>query len=216
MEEAELKINANKTNGRLLFGYAYPALECFNMLEQHPSNTRQLQFWCQYWIIVAIVTMIEMLGDFLLPLLPMYYIQAKLVFLVYLWHPKTMGTDIVYETFLRPLVMQYEPDIEERFRNLRAKSGQLLIFYLKNFTEKGQTLFIEVLRYVVSKATSSSERIKRASPLSRPVSIKSSPVSIKKEQDKKEEEKNGVEKLEHIADILLASEKKNRRSSLQK
>lgn len=67
------------------------------------------------------------------------------------------GSDLVYDTFLRPLVMQYEPDIEERFRNLRAKSGQLLIFYLKNFTEKGQILFLDVLRYVVSKASSGTE-----------------------------------------------------------
>lgn len=67
------------------------------------------------------------------------------------------GTDVVYETFLRPLVMQYEPDIEERFRNLRAKSGQLLVFYLKNFTEKGQILFLEALHYVVSKSSGSTE-----------------------------------------------------------
>lgn len=63
----------------------------------------------------------------------------------------------MYDTFMRPLLMQYEPDIEERFRNLRLKFGRLLIYYLKNFTEKGQILFIEVLRYVVSKASGSTE-----------------------------------------------------------
>lgn len=60
------------------------------------------------------------------------------------------GTDLVYEAFLRPVAMQYEPNIEERFRILRPKLGQLLVFYLRNFTEKGYNLFQDVLRYVVA------------------------------------------------------------------
>ncbi|KAJ8475875.1 hypothetical protein OPV22_019602 [Ensete ventricosum] len=188
----------------VLFGYAYPAFECFKTLEQGQGNTQQLRFWCQYWIIVAILTVIEMPGNFLVSLLPMYG-EAKLAFLVYLWYPKTKGTDVVYETFLRPLVMQYEPDIEERFRNLRAKSGQLLVFYLKNFTEKGQILFLEVLHYVVSKSSGSTEKTKR-SWMSRLVANK------KQEKEKEEKEKPGVEKLEEIADALLGTNSKQRRS----
>lgn len=61
------------------------------------------------------------------------------------------GSDLIYETFLRPVVMQYEPNIEERFRNLRPKLGKLLVFYLRNFTERGYTLFQDVLQYVVSR-----------------------------------------------------------------
>lgn len=61
------------------------------------------------------------------------------------------GSDVVYEVFLRPLVMQYEPDMEERFRNLRSKSGELLQFYLQNFTEKSHVLFLDAMRYVVSR-----------------------------------------------------------------
>lgn len=61
------------------------------------------------------------------------------------------GSDLVYDTFLRPLVMQYEPNIEQRLRHLRARSGQLLIFYIKNFTDKGTQMSLEVLKYVVSE-----------------------------------------------------------------
>ncbi|XP_064967970.1 putative HVA22-like protein g [Musa acuminata AAA Group] len=187
----------------VVFGYAYPAFECFKTLEQGQGNAQQLRFWCQYWIIVAILTVIEMPGNFLVSLLPMYG-EAKLAFLVYLWYPKTKGTDVVYETFLRPLVMQYEPDIEERFRNLRAKSGQLLVFYLKNFTEKGQILFLEALHYVVSKSSGSTEKTKRSSWMSR--------LGGNKKQEKEEKEKPGVEKLEEIADALLGANPKQRRS----
>ncbi|KAG8089012.1 hypothetical protein GUJ93_ZPchr0011g27163 [Zizania palustris] len=82
--------------------------------------------------------------------MPMYG-EIKLAFFVYLWYPKTKGSDVVYDTFIRPTVMQYEPNIEERLLNLRAKSGQLLSFYIKNFADKGTALFMDVLRYVVSE-----------------------------------------------------------------
>ncbi|CAL9118017.1 unnamed protein product [Musa textilis] len=191
----------------VLFGYAYPAFECFKTLEQGQGNARQLRFWCQYcfycWSFLCYVYDL-----FSIPRrLPMYG-EAKLAFLVYLWYPKTKGTDVVYETFLRPLVMQYEPDIEERFRNLRAKSGQLLVFYLKNFTEKGQILFLEALHYVVSKSSGGTEKTKRSSWMSR--------LTANKKQEKEEKEKPAVEKLEEIADALLGANPKQRRSHLHK
>jgi receptor expression-enhancing protein 1/2/3/4 len=66
-------------------------------------------------------------------------------------HPLFLqGSDIVYDTFLRPMVMQYEPNIEQRLLHLRARSGHLLTFYMKNFADKGTTFFMDVLRYVVS------------------------------------------------------------------
>ncbi|WOL11220.1 HVA22-like protein g isoform X2 [Canna indica] len=169
----------------VFFGYAYPAFECFKTLEQqHGNYTVQLRFWCQYWIIVAILTAVEMLGEFVVSLLPMYG-ELKLAFLVYLWYPKTKGSDVIYDAFLRPIVMQYEPNIEDRFKNLRANSGKLLVFYLKNFTEKGYILFQDVLHYVVSKR-SGDERIKGSSK-------------------KKKHEKDEMEEFEHFAETLLGT-----------
>jgi hypothetical protein len=46
--------------------------------------------------------------------------------------------------------MQYKPNIEQRLLHQRAKSRQLLSFYVKNFTNKGTTFFMDVLCYVVS------------------------------------------------------------------
>ena len=59
----------------------------------------------------------------------------------------------MYETFVRPLVMQYEPNIEERLRYLRANAGDLIVFYLKNFTDRGYELFLRALDYVRSQAS---------------------------------------------------------------
>ncbi|KAJ3675126.1 hypothetical protein LUZ60_004168 [Juncus effusus] len=137
----------------LLFGYALPAFECFRIVEQRPGPgyIEQLRFWCQYWIIVAIVMIVETVGVFV-QWIPMYG-EAKLAFLLYLWYPKNKGADVIYDTFLRPYVMQYEPDIEQRLAYLRANAGKILVFYIKNFTDKGVTVFLETLNYVVSQTS---------------------------------------------------------------
>ncbi|XP_062225601.1 HVA22-like protein j isoform X2 [Phragmites australis] len=103
-------------------------------------------------IILVILVIFDEIAGALISKIPMYY-ELKLAFLVYLWYPKTRGTDIVYETFLRPLVMQYEPNIEARLQYLRANAGDILVFYLKNFTERGYDLFLRALDYVRSQAS---------------------------------------------------------------
>ncbi|KAK1647098.1 hypothetical protein QYE76_064903 [Lolium multiflorum] len=145
----------------LLFGYAMPAFECFKTVEARPNDAHMLRFWCQYWIIVAMVIAVESFISWM----PMYG-EIKLAFFVYLWYPKTKGSDIVYDTFLRPMVMQYEPNIEQRLLHLRARSGHLLSFYMKNFADKGTAFFMDVLRYVVSDepgASTSEQRNKKSS-----------------------------------------------------
>ncbi|KAM0864760.1 hypothetical protein ACQ4PT_043713 [Festuca glaucescens] len=144
----------------LLFGYAMPAFECFKTVEARPNDAHMLRFWCQYWIIVAMVIAVESFISWM----PMYG-EIKLAFFVYLWYPKTKGSDIVYDTFLRPMVMQYEPNIEQRLLHLRARSGHLLTFYMKNFADKGSAFFMDVLRYVISDepGASTSERNKKSS-----------------------------------------------------
>ncbi|KQJ82542.1 putative HVA22-like protein g isoform X2 [Brachypodium distachyon] len=103
-------------------------------------------------IILVILVIFDEIAGALISRIPMYY-ELKLAFLVYLWYPQTRGTDIVYETFVRPLVMQYEPNIEERLRYLRANAGDLIVFYLKNFTDRGYELFLRALDYVRSQAS---------------------------------------------------------------
>ncbi|KAG1369732.1 HVA22-like protein [Cocos nucifera] len=200
----------------MLFGYAYPAFECFKTLEQRqwPGEVEQLRFWCQYWVIVAIVTIIERFGDPLVSWVPMYG-EAKLAFFVYLWYPKTKGSDLIYDTFLRPLVVQYEPDIEQRLRHLRAKSGELLVFYLKNFTDKGTTLFLEVLNYVVSRGSGSSSTkgnlrsgsSSRWNPLAALRSFRQSPATEVGAPGKR-----FAEEFEEDADSLRISRAQHRRS----
>ncbi|KAJ0976650.1 hypothetical protein J5N97_012160 [Dioscorea zingiberensis] len=137
----------------LLLGYAYPAFECFKVVEKSNGEIQELKFWCKYWIIVAIVTVLERFSDIFASCLPMYA-ELKLAFFIYLWYPKTQGTGFVYETFLRPCIVKHEPEIEEKLQKIRSKSGDLLLFYINNFTSKGQSLILEIIHYVISHSQS--------------------------------------------------------------
>lgn len=63
----------------------------------------------------------------------------------------------VYETLLRPWIVKHEPQIEEKLEKIRSKSGELLMFYIKNFTSKGQSMVLEVIHYIISHAQSKTQ-----------------------------------------------------------
>ncbi|KAJ9561420.1 hypothetical protein OSB04_006580 [Centaurea solstitialis] len=51
------------TTTRMVFGYAYPAYECFKSVEKNKTDIEQHRFWCQYWILVVVLTVCERIGD---------------------------------------------------------------------------------------------------------------------------------------------------------
>ncbi|KAJ7942456.1 HVA22-like protein [Quillaja saponaria] len=126
----------------LLFGYAYPAFECYKTVEKNRVQIEQLRFWCQYWIIVAILTVLEKIGDIFISWLPMYH-ELKLALFVYLWYPKTKGTGYVYDYVLRPYVAKHETNIDRKILEWRARAWDLAIFYWQNCAQLGQSAFFQ-------------------------------------------------------------------------
>ncbi|XP_059437865.1 putative HVA22-like protein g [Corylus avellana] len=134
----------------LVFGYAYPAYECFKSLEKNKPEIEQLLFWCRYWIIVALLTVCERVGDAFVSWVPMYS-EAKLAFFIYLWYPKTKGTTYVYNSF-RPYVAKHEPEIDRILLELRVKAADIAVVYWQKALIYGQTKFFETLQYVSSQS----------------------------------------------------------------
>ncbi|XP_042519602.1 putative HVA22-like protein g [Macadamia integrifolia] len=141
----------------MLFGYAFPAFECYKTVEKNRVEIDQLRFWCQYWIIVALLTVLERIGDVFVSWLPMYG-ETKVVFLLYLWYPKTKGTSFVYETFFRPYVARHETDIERKFQELRVRAWDLATFHWQNTADFGQTTFFQLLQYFASQSSKASSK----------------------------------------------------------
>lgn len=141
----------------MVSGYVYPAYECFKTVEKNRPDVEQLQFWCQYWMIIAVLTMLERLGDTFISWLPMYS-EAKLAFIIYLWYPKTKGTTYVYSTFLRPFVANHEREIDRHLNELRTRAGDLAFQYWQRGSVYAQSRFMEVLQYVASQSPSTPQQ----------------------------------------------------------
>ncbi|BAF11480.1 Os03g0250200 [Oryza sativa Japonica Group] len=137
----------------LAFGYAYPAYECYKTVELNKPEIEQLIFWCQYWILVALMTVMERFGDFTISWLP-FYSEAKLMFFIYLWYPKTKGTTYIYGTFFRPYISQHENEIDRNLLELRARATDVVVLYFQKAATVGQNTFFDVLKYVASQSPS--------------------------------------------------------------
>ncbi|KAF5739346.1 HVA22-like protein i [Tripterygium wilfordii] len=136
----------------MVFGYAYPAYECYKTVEKNKLEIEQLRFWCQYWILVAVLTVCERIGDAFISWVPMYS-EAKLAFFIYLWYPKTKGTTYVYDSFFRPYVAMHENDIDRNLLELRTRAGDMAVLYWQRAASYGQTRVFEILQYVASQST---------------------------------------------------------------
>lgn len=141
----------------LAFGYAYPAYECYKTVELNKPEIEQLIFWCQYWILVALLTVLERFGDFTISWLP-FYSEAKLMFFVYLWYPKTKGTTYVYGTFFKPYISQHENEIDRNLLELRARATDVVVLYFHKAASVGQNTFFDVLKYVAAQSPSQKSR----------------------------------------------------------
>ncbi|CAF2140215.1 unnamed protein product [Brassica napus] len=138
----------------MVFGYAYPAYECFKTVERNKPEIQQLQFWCQYWyvILVAALTILERVGDALVSWLPLYS-EAKLAFFVYLWFPKTKGTTYVYNVFFKPYVSKHENDIDRNLMEIKTRAGDMAMIYLQKAFAYGHARFFEILQYIREQST---------------------------------------------------------------
>ncbi|KAJ0255879.1 putative HVA22-like protein g [Hirschfeldia incana] len=112
----------------------------------------QLQFWCQYWILVAALTVFERVGDTFVSWLPMYS-EAKLAFFIYLWFPKTKGTTYVYDSFFKPYVSKHENEIDRSLTEVKTRAGDMAMIYLHKAINHGHTRFFEILQYIAEQSS---------------------------------------------------------------
>ncbi|KAI7747728.1 hypothetical protein M8C21_024744, partial [Ambrosia artemisiifolia] len=136
----------------MVFGYAYPAYECFKCVEKNKPDIEQLRFWCQYWILVAVLTVCERIGDTFISWVPMYS-EAKLAFYIYLWFPKTKGTSYVYDSFFQPYISKHETEIDRNLSELRTMAGDMTVLYWQRTASYIQTRTFDIIQYVASQST---------------------------------------------------------------
>ncbi|KAK9740367.1 hypothetical protein RND81_03G029900 [Saponaria officinalis] len=136
----------------MILGYAYPAYECYKTVEKNKPEIEKLRFWCRYWILVALMTVFERVGDAFVSWVPMYG-EAKLAFIIYLWYPRTKGTTYAYDSFFKPYVSKHETEIDRNLLELRTRAGDMAFMYCQKVVIYGQTRIFEILQYVAAQST---------------------------------------------------------------
>ncbi|XP_071935344.1 putative HVA22-like protein g [Coffea arabica] len=139
----------------MVFGYVYPAYECFKTLEKDEPDIDQLLFWCQYWILLAAVTVFERVGDLFMSWLPLYG-EAKFALCVYLWYPGTRGTTNVHSCFLKPCIAKHEKEIDSNLLRMKNRLMMLGMLLWQKAACYGQTKFFEILQFASSQPGSRS------------------------------------------------------------
>ncbi|KAM1031215.1 hypothetical protein FF1_034987 [Malus domestica] len=141
----------------MVFGYAYPAYECYKTLENNKPEIEQLVFWCQYWILVAMLTVLERIGDALFAWLPIYC-EAKFALFIYLWSSKAKGMSYLYNHFFRNFVSQHELEIDSKILELRVKTGDIANYCCQKALSYGHKGVSEIFQYVSSHSASQPRR----------------------------------------------------------
>ncbi|PNW88404.1 hypothetical protein CHLRE_01g027900v5 [Chlamydomonas reinhardtii] len=102
----------------VVLGCAFPAYMTHKAVSS--GNTQQLRHWCIYWLLMGFFMCVEWLADLSIFWLPLYY-EAKLLFVVALWHPRTHAAITLYDTYILPLLRQHEATIDRHLSETRAR-----------------------------------------------------------------------------------------------
>lgn len=92
-----------------LVGFLYPAYMSFKCMESAPQTkgvTDDATQWLTYWVVFCSVTVSEGVAPFIVHWIPMYYF-LKIGVIVWLYHPKTTGAEMIYNQVVRPYVRPY-------------------------------------------------------------------------------------------------------------
>ena len=102
-----------------VIGVAYPAFMSFLALESEAKDDDKQ--WLTYWVCFGAFNIIDQFAGIILSFIPFYFF-LKLGFLVYLFHPATLGATQVYQSFILPRVQEYQHQLE----SLQKQGTELL------------------------------------------------------------------------------------------
>ena len=92
-----------------LVGTLYPAYMSYRAIES--LETGDDKQWLTYWVVYASTKLMDATQTTLFFWIPFYDI-FKLVFLVFLFHPKTMGATHIYDNLLAPVLLKAEDKMQ--------------------------------------------------------------------------------------------------------
>mmetsp|Transcript_40573 Transcript_40573/g.84946 ORF Transcript_40573/g.84946 Transcript_40573/m.84946 type:complete len:170 (-) Transcript_40573:394-903(-) len=87
-----------------LIGFLYPAYMSFKALDGGKSVDGDATQWMTYWIIFCSMNLVEETFPFLPRAISFFYV-VKVLTVIWLYHPKTTGAQVIYSSALRPYLL---------------------------------------------------------------------------------------------------------------
>ncbi|KAK9908394.1 hypothetical protein WJX75_007224 [Coccomyxa subellipsoidea] len=116
-------------------------------------------------LMLALFTVSErMLLDLLVFWVPMYY-EAKVLFVLYLWHPKTQGAVYLFNTIVQPFLVQNEAAIDQAIEEVKTTVVDHASAYfhkLIHFVQANASLAASQLQHLQTKAQFNGQRIQQS------------------------------------------------------
>jgi receptor expression-enhancing protein 1/2/3/4 len=94
---------------------------------------------------LATFTVCERVSDAFLFFIPLYH-EAKVAFVVYLWHPKSQGALYIYDKFVAPTLAKHEQLIDRKIEETQAKVGDVCVGYSKQAYAYVQKMMLQLLQ----------------------------------------------------------------------
>lgn len=104
-----------------LIGFLYPAYASFKAIES-PNKEDDVQ-WLTYWVVFALLNVLEFFTEILLFWVPFYY-SFKTVMILYLLLPQFHGAAVLYSKFVRPTLLKEQGGMDSTFSKIKAKAQQ--------------------------------------------------------------------------------------------
>uniref|UniRef100_A0A914EQ50 Receptor expression-enhancing protein n=1 Tax=Acrobeloides nanus TaxID=290746 RepID=A0A914EQ50_9BILA len=133
----------------ILIGTLYPAYRSYKALKR--KDLKEYMKWMMYWTVYALFAFFESISDMFISWLPFYY-EFKILFLIYLLCPWTMGASILYRKLVYPWFVRHEDEIERFLEHAKRKTYKRAY----NFGTKGLLLAKDI---VTTAAVSGQTRI---------------------------------------------------------
>lgn len=99
-------------------GVAYPVFKSFqaikNTKESRHEDSKQ---WLTYWIVFGIFSLVETFITSITSIIPFYFV-IKIMFLIWLFHPSTLGASTMFNVLINPILSKYERNIETQLKNI--------------------------------------------------------------------------------------------------
>jgi len=109
-----------------IIGVAYPAFMSFLALESEGLDDDKQ--WLTYWVCFGAFNIVDQFAGIILSFIPFYFF-LKLGFLVYLFHPSTLGATQVFNNVILPRMKEYQHHIDamEKQANEMIKKGKNMV-----------------------------------------------------------------------------------------